>query len=233
MRATGLAFPFAVCIVGLSACTAAAHIPRLVADIFGRQARSDWAAPELRGGQGYGKSPLPWQRVADGDFNDKLRSEAFWREMRSPQLQSGRSPPRGPDALQASPQASDSGRRRVSTGKKNGGGAYRTVCVRLCDGYNWPISFATARSSIERDAKQCERSCESPAKLYASENQGSQLADMKDEGGRYYHELTTALLYQSIYDAACKCRPHPWEKESIDRHAQYATEAKTVKAAGR
>jgi hypothetical protein len=164
---------------------------------------------------------LPRQRVAEGDFQELLRSEAFWKKLRSPQP-----PPKEPGAYPFLPPGLGTGRRRATASNK-GGGRYRTVCVRLCDGYNWPISFATR--SVERDAKLCEKSCESPARLYKGEGQDTELADMKDESGQYYRDLKTAFLYQSVYDAACKCKPHPWEQEALDRHARYAVEAKMAK----
>jgi len=33
---------------------------------------------------------------------------------------------------------------------------YRTICVRLCDGYYWPISYATTPESFDRDRQKCE-----------------------------------------------------------------------------
>ena len=42
---------------------------------------------------------------------------------------------------------------------------HRTVCVRMCDGYFWPISFATTDDNFEQDQSVCENSCSSPAKL--------------------------------------------------------------------
>ncbi len=36
---------------------------------------------------------------------------------------------------------------------------YRTVCVRMCDGYYYPISFGTTPDQFGRDASQCMRTC--------------------------------------------------------------------------
>ena len=35
-------------------------------------------------------------------------------------------------------------------------GAYRTLCVRVCDGYYFPISYATNRSHFNIDAAVCQ-----------------------------------------------------------------------------
>ena len=45
-------------------------------------------------------------------------------------------------------------------------GSYRTMCVRMCDGFYWPISHNVARSSFYRDANACRASCGEDAKLF-------------------------------------------------------------------
>jgi len=109
------------------------------------------------------------------------------------------------------------------------GETYRTMCVRLCDGYAWPISFATTRGNFSRDEEACKASCSSPAKLYSYRNPGEEIEDMVDTSGKRYSTLPTAYFYQAIYDESCKCRPHPWEKESLQRHRIYALEARARK----
>jgi hypothetical protein len=99
---------------------------------------------------------------------------------------------------------------------------YRTMCVRLCDGYYWPVSFATTRDSFKRDAHTCAQSCSASAALYYYPNPGGVLDDMVSLDGASYKQLGTAFLYRSTYDAGCKCRPHPWEPEAAARHQGYA-----------
>jgi hypothetical protein len=103
-------------------------------------------------------------------------------------------------------------------------GAFRTVCVRLCDGYYWPISFATTPAGFDRDRYRCESSCGSPARLYVHRSFG-EVESMVDLQGRPYTNLKTAFLYRSQYDANCKCRTDPWEEASKDQHRLYALEA--------
>lgn len=102
---------------------------------------------------------------------------------------------------------------------------YRTLCVRLCDGFYWPISFATTREAFGRDAQKCESSCGAPVRLFAYRNPGGTPEDMVDVKGQPYSRLRTAFLYRTEYDAACKCKPDPWEQASLDRHRLYALEA--------
>ncbi len=109
-------------------------------------------------------------------------------------------------------------------------GGHRTVCVRMCDGYFWPISFATAEDNFERDQSVCENSCSSPAKLYVYENPGQEPEQMVNLKGQPYSKLSTAFLFRAKLDQSCKCNPHPWEKEAMDRHRRYADEAAKKKS---
>jgi hypothetical protein len=106
--------------------------------------------------------------------------------------------------------------------EEEGVATYRTVCVRLCDGYYWPISFATTTDNFERDETVCRRSCGSPAALYYYLNPGGVPEEMISLQGELYADLSTAFLHRSTYDASCKCRPHPWEAEALERHQSYA-----------
>jgi hypothetical protein len=177
------------------------------------------------------KNPTPaLERIANGDWADRLRSEDFWQQMRSPQSRPGTGARRPPSSARSeTPHKSwgfwsEEGRSRNANSRD--GGSYRTVCVRLCDGYFWPVSFATGRSSLAQDRRKCEQSCESPAKLYVSKEVESPLEDMRDENGRYYRDLKTAFVYRTSYLESCKCRAHPWEAAAQARHAGYAQDAK-------
>lgn len=110
----------------------------------------------------------------------------------------------------------------ASTGRN---GTHRTMCVRLCDGYFWPVSFATSPDQFERDQATCESSCSSPAKLYTYENPGQELEQMVSLKGQPYAKLSVAFLFRTKLDQSCKCNPHPWEKEAMDRHRKYAEDA--------
>jgi hypothetical protein len=102
---------------------------------------------------------------------------------------------------------------------------YRTLCVRLCDGYYWPISFSVTNDRLERDSQLCERSCETKARLFVYRNPGGDIEDMWDLKGRHYRLLPTAFAYRTQYVASCKCKPHPWEEVSKVRHLTYALAA--------
>jgi hypothetical protein len=104
---------------------------------------------------------------------------------------------------------------------------YRTMCVRLCDGFYWPISFATTNGSIGRDSKLCSDSCNAPTALYYYPNPGAEIEEMVNLKGEPYTRLSTAFLYRVKYDASCKCRAHPWEQEAMAQHQKYAEDAQS------
>ena len=109
--------------------------------------------------------------------------------------------------------------------RRSGKQPHRTVCVRLCDGYFWPISYATSEDQFQRDQGVCENACSSPAKLYVFENPGQEPEQMVSLKGQPYAKLPTAFQFRNKLDQSCKCNPHPWEQEAMDRHRRFAEEA--------
>lgn len=104
-----------------------------------------------------------------------------------------------------------------------GSGTYRTVCVRLCDGFYFPISASTTRDRFGLDDRACRSKCGSEARLFVYSAAGGSPDTMVDMRGRAYAKLKTAFLYRDKYDASCKCRAHPWEPDSIKAHKAYAS----------
>ncbi len=105
------------------------------------------------------------------------------------------------------------------------GGTYKTYCVRLCDGYFWPVSFSTTSDRFEGDRESCESSCGSPARLFVHPTPGGSAATMQSLEGLPYGALKTAFLFRTRFDSQCTCRAHPWEKTAQDRHRLMAAQA--------
>ena len=101
-------------------------------------------------------------------------------------------------------------------------GTYRTLCVRLCDGFPFPISFATTKDKLSTDARRCEQQCPAKSRLFAYRNPGQSLADMADLEGKLYKDLPAAFRYQSTYVADCTCHGNAWDAEAVARHEAYA-----------
>lgn len=85
---------------------------------------------------------------------------------------------------------------------------YRTVCVRTCDGFFFPISFAATPAKFGSDEAQCQRQCPgTEARLFAYRNPGEDINQAVGINGQPYMSLPTALLFKKEYVAACTCRP--------------------------
>jgi hypothetical protein len=89
------------------------------------------------------------------------------------------------------------------------GSGYRTVCVRTCDGYFFPISFSTSQDRFRDDEATCQRMCPaSEVQLYAHRNPGEDMrqAVSTSPDRRLYTELPTAFKYKSEWSNACVCK---------------------------
>jgi hypothetical protein len=88
------------------------------------------------------------------------------------------------------------------------GSNYRTICVRTCDGYYFPISFSVSSARFADDAQTCQRMCPAAqVSLYAYHNPGEEVEQaVSTIDGRPYTELPTAFQYRREFNAACSCR---------------------------
>lgn len=105
---------------------------------------------------------------------------------------------------------------------QNGSGQLRTVCVRICDGYFWPLNDHATESSLRRDADRCTAACGTEARLFYSDSGDRDAAAMIDLSGRRYDALDTAFLYRTKLVSGCGCRPAPWSAAEQNRHRGYA-----------
>ncbi|RWP02028.1 MAG: DUF2865 domain-containing protein [Mesorhizobium sp.] len=90
------------------------------------------------------------------------------------------------------------------------GGEFRTMCVRTCDGYFFPMSNAASLGDFERDQKNCDSSCPgTEMQVFYTRGIGDDSADMTSSiTGRPYSELPTAYLYkqpETSRQPACGC----------------------------
>jgi hypothetical protein len=97
-----------------------------------------------------------------------------------------------------------------STGNLFGGlpfATYRTVCVRLCDGYYFPVSFSTLPTHFARDLEACQSKCAAPTELYFHQNPGGSVEQMVSQRSQQpYTSLRTAFRYRKEFVAGCSCK---------------------------
>lgn len=99
----------------------------------------------------------------------------------------------------------DSLRPSLSTAPKLGG--FRTMCVRTCDGYYFPVSHASTTSQMSRDQSICNALCPaSETRLYVHRNADQETEDMVSLRGEPYTALPTAFKYRTqSRDPYCTC----------------------------
>ncbi len=84
---------------------------------------------------------------------------------------------------------------------------YRTICVRLCDGYYFPISFSTLPNHFQRDAEVCQSKCAAPSELYYHQNPGGGVDQaVAARTNELYTQLKSAFRYRKEYVAGCSCK---------------------------
>jgi hypothetical protein len=91
-----------------------------------------------------------------------------------------------------------------------GGGSYRTLCVRTCDGYYWPVSYSSSQSDFRRDEQNCQTMCPgTEVKLYSHRVPDEESENMVDAYGAAYTDLATAFKYRdasAVRPEGCSCR---------------------------
>ncbi len=87
-------------------------------------------------------------------------------------------------------------------------GTYRTLCVRSCDGYYFPISFSTVPDRFEQDAQTCQSMCPgSDVSLYFHAMPSQDSEDMISyRTDQPYADLPTAFSYRKKFDPECSCK---------------------------
>lgn len=104
------------------------------------------------------------------------------------------------------------------------GGNYRTLCVRSCDGFFFPVSSAASPSDFARDERTCQMMCPgTKTALYVHSALGQESEDMVSVRTHApYTEMPNAFAYRNT-DApmtkACSCNMRAFHQEMIRREA--------------
>jgi uncharacterized protein DUF2865 len=89
-------------------------------------------------------------------------------------------------------------------------GQFSTMCVRICDGYYFPVSPNSSAADFERDQKNCVATCPGAEVELYYRPAGSEETDtmISTASGEPYSSLPTAYVYRDISKpriAACGC----------------------------
>ena len=118
------------------------------------------------------------------------------------------------------------------------GGGYRTMCVRTCDGYYFPVSNAIDPRGFRADAARCASMCPAAeTKLFVHHRSGD-AQSMVDRVGRRYSSMPYAFRHQQPeykHTKSCTCgRPlAPRPKMTELRGAQQTAPAEPLGIAAR
>lgn len=103
----------------------------------------------------------------------------------------------------------------------NGVATYRTICVRLCDGYYFPVSFSTLPSHFAQDAEVCTSKCAAPTELYYYPNPGGSVdQSVALSTQEAYTNLKVAFRYRKEYVNGCSCKTAEYVPEGGDKKAE-------------
>ncbi len=85
---------------------------------------------------------------------------------------------------------------------------FRTVCVRTCDGFFFPVSYATVPGRFAQDEAMCRKTCPgTEAELFSYPNPGGSIQQATSATGVPYAQLPNAFKYQKEFVKDCSCKP--------------------------
>ncbi|MEQ8479235.1 MAG: DUF2865 domain-containing protein [Hoeflea sp.] len=104
------------------------------------------------------------------------------------------------------------------------GGNYRTLCVRTCDGFFFPVSSAASPSDFARDERTCQMMCPgTETALYFHSARGQESEDMMSARTHEpYTDMPAAFAYRNAsapMSKACGCNMRAFHKEMARREA--------------
>lgn len=104
------------------------------------------------------------------------------------------------------------------------GGTVRTLCVRTCDGFYFPVSFSTTKDRFSKDAATCQSLCPgAETKLYYHSIPDEEPEQMVDLTGATYMSTPTAFQYRvngARSTQGCSCQAAPDETLSKPVNAE-------------
>jgi hypothetical protein len=117
----------------------------------------------------------------------------------------------------AKPEA-DNGNRGQSYIPMNVNGTVRTLCVRTCDGFYFPVSFSTTKDHFSKDSAACSALCPgAEAKLYFHSIPDEEPEQMVDLTGKTYTSSPNAFKYRingARSTLGCTCQATEIEAKS-------------------
>lgn len=99
-------------------------------------------------------------------------------------------------------------------GYGGGSSTYRTLCVRECDGFYFPVSNYTTEAQVREDEAKCHSLCASPAELFYHRSD-QDVDQMVSLSGRPYVSMPYAFRNRKVYIRGCSCNASEYSPEQI------------------
>jgi hypothetical protein len=123
----------------------------------------------------------------------------------------------------------DDGRSSQNSWGSYGASTYRTLCVRQCDGFYFPVSTATTQNQFSEDEAKCHTQCAAPAELYYHRSD-QDVEQMVSLSGRPYSEMPNAFRNRKVYIRGCSCNSNEYSPQEIAKSEEALKTSKRADA---
>lgn len=84
---------------------------------------------------------------------------------------------------------------------------YKTVCVRTCDGFYFPVSAATMPARFGDDEQTCKALCPAAEATLFTYRNNEDMTRAVSINGQPYSALPNAFKYRQAFNPSCVCKP--------------------------
>jgi hypothetical protein len=83
---------------------------------------------------------------------------------------------------------------------------YKTVCVRTCDGFYFPVSYATTPARFGEDEQACRNLCPAAEATLFTHRSNEDMTRAVSVNGQPYSALPNAFKYRQAFNPSCACK---------------------------
>jgi hypothetical protein len=83
---------------------------------------------------------------------------------------------------------------------------YKTVCVRTCDGFYFPVSYATSPARFGDDEQTCKNLCPAAEATLFTFRNNEDMTRAVSINGQPYSALPNAFKYRQAFNPSCACK---------------------------
>ena len=84
---------------------------------------------------------------------------------------------------------------------------YKTMCVRTCDGFYFPVSYATTPARFGDDEQACKNLCPAAEATLFTHRSNEDMTRAVSINGQPYSALPNAFKYRQAFNPSCTCKP--------------------------